>query len=91
MDDDKGTSVVIVHSLKGRMLFEGISASLNTEKMNVDEILPESADSRKPVSKGAGRAAALHYFSKGKSVSKMCTAIDGGIRGKILRNLFRNK
>lgn len=51
MDDDKGTSVVLVHSDKGEKLFNNIEGRIVCKKVNVDVALPQHADSRKPVKK----------------------------------------
>lgn len=49
MDDDKGTSVVLIHSGNGEKLFENVKDSMIFKENEVDEILPKSADSRKSV------------------------------------------
>lgn len=49
MDDDKGTSVVIVHSEKGQVLFDGLKNQIVYREAETDKALPPSADSRKSV------------------------------------------
>lgn len=49
MDDDKGTSVIITHSPKGEGILEEILPDIRMHKVDVERILPPSADSRKSV------------------------------------------
>lgn len=49
MDDDKGTSVILVHSSSGEKMLEAIRENLIVREANLDEILPPTADSRKSV------------------------------------------
>lgn len=49
MDDDKGTSVILVHSSNGEKLFKAIRNSLIVREAKLDEVLPVTADSRKSV------------------------------------------
>ncbi len=49
MDDDKGTSVIIVHSIKGQELLSKIKNAVNIMEIDIDKILPSSSDSRKSV------------------------------------------
>lgn len=49
LDDDKGTSVVLIHTQKGVEIFEHIKNHLVYREMAVDVLLPPNADSRKSV------------------------------------------
>ena len=49
MDDDKGTSVVLVHSESGQEMLDSIKNKINLRKAEVDKALPPTADSRKSV------------------------------------------
>lgn len=49
MDDNKGTSVILIHSSKGEQVFNAIKTQLNYKEMELDIALPPSADSRKSV------------------------------------------
>jgi len=48
MDDDKGTSVVLIHSEKGKKYLICVRKD-DFEEAEIDKILPPSADSRKSV------------------------------------------
>lgn len=67
MDDDKGTSVVIVHSDKGNEMLQAIQSQLIINKAELDLILPQSSDSRKSVSPHMNRAKFFKKLSQGKS------------------------
>ena len=49
MDDDKGTSVIMVHSSNGERMLEGVRGNLRLREANLDTVLPPTADSRKSV------------------------------------------
>lgn len=49
MDDDKGTSVVMIHSDKGMILWNSIKQHLNYKEAERDKALSPNADSRKSV------------------------------------------
>lgn len=49
MDDDKGTSVVLVHSARGKGLFEAIRGELVVRESTLDTALPPTADARRSV------------------------------------------
>lgn len=90
--DDKGTSVVVIHSAKGQALFDSISLSLNHKDIELDKILPETADSRKPVKMSGGRALGFLYYRLGQRTDKILkVSISGKIQYKILRKLITNK
>lgn len=50
MDDDRGTSVVLIHSQKGKALLDSVGEHLVRKKGEADVLLPPTADSRKSVS-----------------------------------------
>ena len=49
MDGDKGTSVVIINSIKGQKLREMVVDSCIWNEAELDILLPQTADSRKSV------------------------------------------
>ena len=91
-DDDKGTSVAIVHSEKGENLFYSVSPLLNLIDVELDAILPKTADSRKAVGMSRGRAVGFLFYRLGQDASKILKAnFSGRADYKILRRLIRNK
>lgn len=49
LNDEHGTSVILIHSEKGRKVFEQLSSQLNYQSVDVNVALPKTADSRKSV------------------------------------------
>lgn len=49
MDDDQGTSVILVHTPKGQQLLDAVREELVLQKAELDRVLPPSAESRKSV------------------------------------------
>lgn len=49
MDDDKGTSVLLIHTEKGKQLLENITCDLVIRAGELECLLPSDADSRKSV------------------------------------------
>lgn len=55
MDDDKGTSVILIHSAGGEKLLAEAAQGIRLRRTEVERILPPSADSRKSVAPHPGR------------------------------------
>lgn len=49
MDDDKGTSIVLIHSEHGLNLYSSIQKVIKDKEVDADEALPERMDSRRKV------------------------------------------
>lgn len=49
MDDDRGTSVILVHTPRGQALLQTILPAMALKKAELDSVLPPWADSRRPV------------------------------------------
>ena len=64
MDDDKGTSIVLIHSRNGKLLLEDIQKNLVLKMGDVDELLPKNADSRKSVKKHKNRDKFFNKLNK---------------------------
>lgn len=71
MDDDKGTSLVIVHSDKGREILCTIQRQIVIREVDLNKILPPSSDSRKSVSPHINREKFFKKLSKGKSFCEL--------------------
>lgn len=72
MDDDRGTSVVLVNSEKGRKLFEAVEDRLVCRQGTLDTLLPKSADSRKPVKPHPNRARFFAALDRGEGIEQLC-------------------
>ena len=90
-DDDKGTSVIVTHTEKGEILLEKIEENLKIKRMEIDTILPPSADSRKAVNMPSGRALTFFYLRRNKPIAKLMEATQYNTKNKILKKIIRNK
>lgn len=75
MDDDKGTSVVLVHTDKGHKFFDNIKDKMIYEKAEIDKILPPTSDSRKSVTMHEKREQFFKMLEQGKSIENMANLI----------------
>lgn len=71
MDDDKGTSVVIVHSDRGNKILQSIQKKLVIKEAELDRILPISSDPRKSVTPHMNRKKFFKKLAQGKSFPEL--------------------
>ena len=81
LDDDLGTSVILVHSAKGERLFKAIRERLTVKEAALDSVLPETADSRRSVEMHPNRKQFWADVQLGQSIEQ--------ISGRIRRNLIQ--
>lgn len=87
MDDDKGVSVVIVHSDKGIKLFDSCSENMIFEKAEVDKILPPTSDSRKSVIMHPKRGEFFKSINNGVQVEQLIKLVEPSLSKKIKRKI----
>ncbi len=75
MDDDMGTSVVIVHSGKGKQLAESITDRVTVKSCDTDIVLPPDADSRKSVMPHRNRQVFFRYLADGYGTKELAVLI----------------
>ncbi|MGM9550804.1 MAG: Coenzyme F420 hydrogenase/dehydrogenase, beta subunit C-terminal domain [Clostridia bacterium] len=73
MDDDKGTSVILVHSENGSQMLDKIKEDLNIKEAILDKALPEGAESRRSVRMHPNRKKFYRGVEKGESFDTLCT------------------
>ena len=71
MDDDKGTSVILVHTEKGRRVLNEIQKKLIIKMAELDKALPLTADSRISVMKHPNRERFWADLQAGKSFNEI--------------------
>ena len=71
MDDDKGTSVVLVHSESGKEMLNSLKDKISLKEAEVDRALPPNADSRKSVKPHPNRQKFFYKLNRGYSISKL--------------------
>lgn len=71
MDDDRGTSVVLVHTEKGRRLWEQVEPQMRVKQGKLDTLLPPGADSRKSVRMHANRKRFFALLDRGADMERL--------------------
>lgn len=71
MDDDKGTSVILVHSESGQEMLNSLKDKISLREAEVDRALPPTADSRKSVKPHPNREKFFYKLNRGYSISKL--------------------
>lgn len=72
MDDDNGTSVILVHSSKGKKMLDELKEDLILKGASLDKALPITADSRKSVEMHPNRKKFFEGVLRGKSIDDLC-------------------
>ena len=65
MDDDRGTSAVLIHSEKGWQLWNAVQDALQAKACQLDVLLPPGADSRRSVSPHPNRGRFMAAVGQG--------------------------
>lgn len=85
MDDDKGTSVIMIHSDKGIKLWKNITGLLNYKEAERDKALSPNADSRKSVVPHINRKKFLKKLKSGASLEELVECVDVSFSDKVRR------
>lgn len=72
MDDDRGTSVVLVNSEKGQMLWDELSRKVVCRPGQLDVLLPKDADSRRSVRPHSNRSRFFAALDRGVELEQLC-------------------
>lgn len=89
MDDDKGTSVILVHSDKGERILDEISSQLVIKEGEVDRLLPPGADSRKSVGEHKNRDKFFKELNEGESIEQLLKLLEPSLTTKVKRKVKR--
>lgn len=71
MDDDKGTSVLLIHTEKGKKLFDEINENLVYRQADINQLLPPASAARRPVLPHIFRSKFFRQMQKGKSIREL--------------------
>ena len=93
LDDDKGTSVVIIHTPAGMEQFEAIAPEMAYKEAETDRALPPTADSRKSVLPHRRREAFFRKLPDATSLKELVPLIEPSFADRVKRKLrnIRNR
>lgn len=83
MDDNNGTSVILIHSKKGKKIFESIKNELNYKESDKDKAISPYADSRNSVVPHINRKKYLKAVNKGDNFDNIAEIIKMTKKDKI--------
>lgn len=75
MDDNNGTSIVIVHTAKGQEIFKNIKEKICYAEGNINELLPPRSESRRSVLPHKKRDEFFNMLNQGESIEKLLKCI----------------
>lgn len=89
MDDDKGTSIMFAHNDKGLNALQKIMGEVTCKSGNIEELLPNTADSRKSVSMPQNRSVFFEKLDSGENSHELLklTKSKASILGKVKRKI----
>ena len=88
MNDDKGTSIILVHSSKGGRMFGAIRENLIVKEAILDEVLSPTAQSRRSVELHPNRKKFWEGVKRGESFDVLCGYVQKNFIQKVV-SLFR--
>lgn len=89
MDDDKGTSVVVINSQKGMQLWKAIDNRIISKETELDYILPPTVASRKVVRVPSKRIKFFKALDRGKSIHNLVSYIKPNVVIRALNKMQR--
>ena len=84
MDDDRGTSVIVVNSLKGKQMLEAVVGSLNLREASLDKALPKAEVRKQSVEMHPNRKKFFKNLEKGESIDALCAYLSKSLIQKVL-------
>ena len=91
MDDNKGTSVVVINTGKGEKVRNSILSRCTWKMTELNAVLPENADSRKSVLAHKNRAQFFDILKIGGGISSLLKTIEPSIFDRIKNKIRRVK
>lgn len=87
MDDDKGTSVVLVHSVAGEEMVQSIVNKVKMREAEIDTVLPPTVNARKSPKCHSKREEFFKRLNEGESITDLVKLIDDTFMMKVKRNI----
>lgn len=88
MDDDQGTSVVLIQSEKGQQIFKELSKKMRTKEIDVEIALPITAESRHSVAEHPKRKVFFEKIDRW-SIDKCMKLLKPSVKTRIARKIKR--
>ena len=85
MDDDKGTSIILLHSEKGQALLDLICETVIHKEADVDIALSPTADSRKSVPPHKNREKFFVMLNEGSELKKLVKLVREPLFKRVLK------
>ena len=89
MDDDKGTSVLLIHTEKGKQLLENITCDLVIRAGDLECLLPSDADSRKSVLPHEKRTEFFEALKNDESFARLSKFTADPFSVRLIQNIKR--
>lgn len=87
MDDDRGTSVILVHTEKGMKAIDQLQNRMCLKEGDVEKLLPKTADSRKSVVMHMNRKKFFAKLSKGAELKELYSCLQPSYYDRIKRKM----
>jgi coenzyme F420-reducing hydrogenase beta subunit len=84
MDDDNGTSVILVHTEQGKALLERLSSKMNYQVAETDRALPSCSDSRKSVKPHSKRDTFFKRLAQSDDIEQLAKLVRPTMRKRII-------
>lgn len=89
VDDDRGTSVIIIHTQRGMKVFDSIKEKLFFKEMDVDTLVSPYADSRKSVTPHPNRKKFFKRLNKSMGWKELYKAKNMTIFDRVRYKIYR--
>ena len=76
MDDDKGTSVVLIHSIAGEKMYKAIESKVKMSNVEIDEAIPPTVNARMSAKLHPRREEFFQRINAGESTSDLVKLIE---------------
>lgn len=87
LDDDKGTSVVLIHSEKGVQLYDAVKAKTTYKTIDMEDAIPRDAESLNSAISHMNRSKFFKAFQRGEDIPELVSLLKLSLFQRIFRKL----
>ena len=87
LDDDKGTSVVLIHSEKGVQLYDAVKAQTTYKTIDIEDAIPRDAESLNSAISHMNRSKFFKAFQRGEDIPELVSLLKISLSQRIFRKL----